>query len=122
MKLKLFKVCPCGVEHRTIPSTARYIKDEFFGGWYWECSCGSTIFKKEEDEDGNLSQKKLTTKEMKLRYEHAISMCDGMVKMLEEGLSKMPNTPLMKQWRLQDEAVIRAYKKAVSFLKEGPLK
>lgn len=44
----MIKVCKCGKKHNTIPATAKYFKDDSeLSGWYWDCSCNSTLFVKE---------------------------------------------------------------------------
>lgn len=42
-QLKRIKTCnTCGTKHDEVSSFAR--RDSDLGGWYWECSCGSTMF------------------------------------------------------------------------------
>lgn len=42
-ELKRIKEChTCGVKHSEVPDVAR--RDSDLGGWYYECSCGSTMF------------------------------------------------------------------------------
>jgi hypothetical protein len=41
------KTCQCGRVYARIPAHARYHADAFFGGWYWECACKSTLFVRE---------------------------------------------------------------------------
>lgn len=37
--------CSCGQIFNEIPITARLGGDAELYGWYWECACGSTLFK-----------------------------------------------------------------------------
>jgi hypothetical protein len=38
------RICSCGKHHPLIPTHARYLADDELSGWYWECTCGSTLF------------------------------------------------------------------------------
>ena len=39
------KTCTCGKHFESIPKNARFhSSDDEFEGWYWDCSCGSTLF------------------------------------------------------------------------------
>lgn len=42
------KTCnTCGCQHKNVPSNARaWIEEGSLVGWFWECVCGSTMFKK----------------------------------------------------------------------------
>ncbi len=43
----VFKTCACGKVYPFIPSNARpWIEDQILIGWFWECVCKSTLFKK----------------------------------------------------------------------------
>lgn len=46
-KLPVKKCNTCGAEHPTVPANAReWVDENVFMGWFWECKCGSTMFKK----------------------------------------------------------------------------
>lgn len=42
------RVCSCGKIHTEIPENHQYLEDPDFGGYYWNCSCGSTLFEKDQ--------------------------------------------------------------------------
>lgn len=42
--------CSCGKVHETIPASAVYQDDPYMGGWYFNCTCGSTMFVQVEKE------------------------------------------------------------------------
>lgn len=44
MFLENIKKCACGVEHDRIPENHKFLKDPVLGGYYWNCSCKSTLF------------------------------------------------------------------------------
>ncbi len=46
IKLSPSKICSCGKIHDHIPKTAILQEDEIIHGWFWNCSCKSTLFKK----------------------------------------------------------------------------
>lgn len=43
-RMSTTKTCSCGKGHELIPADARHSDDPYLGGYYWECSCRSTLF------------------------------------------------------------------------------
>lgn len=37
-------VCSCGEEHYLVPANAKESFEDRFSGYYWNCSCKSTLF------------------------------------------------------------------------------
>lgn len=38
------KICSCGREFHSMPAKAKYNPAEGLRGWFWECSCNSTLY------------------------------------------------------------------------------
>jgi hypothetical protein len=38
------KTCSCGRSFVSVPQTAQYFSDDGLAGWYWNCSCRSTMY------------------------------------------------------------------------------
>lgn len=39
------KSCSCGLKFQDIPKDAKYFDDgDKIKGWFWQCSCNSTVF------------------------------------------------------------------------------
>lgn len=55
------KTCSCGKEYIVAPETAQYHADVCPPGWYWNCSCRSTLYSpRKYMVDGTLNREEKT--------------------------------------------------------------